>query len=209
MFSSAYTAYQITPHEARPGRPREFTMDLTIRAVLDLDWNDAGRPTAERTITRALNQFAGGRRMFRHTPVDVRWHLVWDANRSSQKSLKIAFMPRDLLLAAGEGGVFVLTIDGFGTRIGRVLLPAEGLAAHGSRRPGSPRDAFGRVIAHEFGHALGLPDDRGDRRTIMYFRELNPRQLRRISQHWTDQELRTALQGLFARPADLPPWLNS
>jgi hypothetical protein len=210
FFSAAYTDYRIIPRVAQHGKPQEFNMDLTIRVTLDLDWFHAGRAKANQVITHALNHFAGGRRMFRHTPVHVQWHLAWgQPNHDLRRTLQIAFVPKDVLLKGDAGGLFVLKLDGDDYKVGRVLLPSEGLAKSRQIQVGSVGDGFRRVVAHEFGHTQGLPDDPTDSSTVMYFRELRPDQMRRISQRWSDQELRDALQHLFARPSELPSWLNS
>jgi len=210
FFSTAYTDYRIIPRVAQHGRPQEFNMDLTVRVTLDLDWFHAGHAAANRSITHALNHFAGGRRMFKHTPVHVQWHLAWgQPYHDRNRTLQVAFVPKDVLAKGDAGGLFILLQEADDYKVGRVLLSAEGLAKSGQTRVGSVGDGFRRTIAHDFGHSQGLPDDQTDIQTVMYFRELRPDQMRRISQRWSDQELRDALQHLFARPSELPSWLNS
>jgi len=207
LFSAQYTRYKIIPSVPHPGRPEEVKIDLTINAALLVDWDNAGQNLAGKIITSALNTYAGGRRTFRHTPVSVTWSLTWGHPHRHNNALGVSLIPKALLLSAGEGGCFCLSETG-GRKIGDVLLPAEDLGWT-ARKPGSSAaDSFRRTAAHEFGHAQALVDVRDDRRSIMYFRQLNPSQLRRIKQRWTDHELRDALQHLF-EPVNLPPWLHS
>lgn len=209
FFSAAYTDYRIIPRAAPHGRPaQEFNIDLTIRVTLDLDWFHAGQATANHAITHSLNHFAGGRRIFKHTPVHVQWHLAWgQPNHDRNRTLQVAFVPKDVLAKGDAGGLFVLLQEKDDYKVGRVLLPAEGLAKSRQTRVGSVGDGFRRTIGHEFGHTQGLPDQT-DIQSVMYFRQLRPDQMRRISQRWSDQELRDALQHLFVA-SELPSWLNS
>jgi len=192
-------------------RPQEYELKLTIYAALLEHQDGASRQAADRAISSALNTYAGGRRLFHHTPVHVSWALHWrTVVRPTPQELCVRFIRKDLLLAKGEGGLFRLDStfsSGLQREIATVWLPREDLLSARGYKPDTRSVTFARTVAHEFGHAQGLGDSE-NLTSIMFKRQLTPAQTRRIKQRWTDDELRGALQHLF-QPGTLPPWLKS
>jgi hypothetical protein len=224
-FAARYTRYRIAPYAHQRGAaPPGYHLHLTV--VLRLEHDATGRMgTAGLSplIVRALNEHAGGNRVFQGTHVSVEWSVEWSSVRvESGRVLGVAILPDDVVDVLGRpnhgaGAVTLVSLGGsrdFGRMIYRASL-FDRLQA--PRRPETQSERIRRrarserarsTIAHEVGHAAGLEDRRSGTGSTMYYAQLTDQQYQSLDQRWSDAELRTALQNIFSGPdRPRPAWL--
>jgi hypothetical protein len=216
-FAARYTRYSIMPYEHQRGMaPTGYHLQVTVLLTLEHDVTGrTGTTVLTPLITRALNQHAGGRRLFGSTPVFVEWLVAWSPLRvESGRVLGVAIVDDyvvDSLERPGHPPAAVTLLSVGGAREwGRMIFRASLFeSSHGHARLATRSERTQSTIAHEAGHATGQRDQRTDPASTMFYRQLTDREYRRLDQRWSDMELRIALQNIFSGPdRRRPAWLQ-